>query len=89
MMSAGAPMTGARRGGQQDDLVRVLHDALQAVLGQQDRGAEVVHQTLQYGEHLFGGGRVEGRGRLVQDQHLGVGGEHRAGDALLLAAGEG
>ncbi len=75
--------------GQQDDLVGVLDDALQPVFGQQDRRPEVVHQALQHGEHLLGGGRVQGGGRFVQDQHLGVGGEHRAdGDTLLLPAGE-
>ncbi len=75
--------------GQQEHLVGVLDDPLQPVFGQQHRGAEVVHQPLQHGEHLLGRARVErGRG-FVQHQHLGVDGQHRADrHPLLLAAGE-
>jgi hypothetical protein len=87
----GRPGDGGGAGaGQQDHLVRVLHDALQPVLGHQHGRAEVVHQPLQHGEHLLGGARVERGGRLVQHQHLRVHGEHRADrHPLLLAAGEG
>ena len=73
MMSAGVAITGGRAGGgQQDDLVRVLDHPFQAVLGQQDRRAQVVHQALQDGEHLLGRGGIQGGGRLVQDQDLRV-----------------
>ena len=73
-----------------DHAVGVLHDALHAVLGHDDGDAEVVHETGDRGEHLFGRGRVEGGGRFVEHEHARVRGEHRAdGDALLLAARQG
>ena len=41
------------------------------------------------GEHLFGAGRVERGGRLVEHEHLRVRGEHRADrDALQLPGRE-
>ncbi len=59
------------------------------MLGHEDRRAEVVDEALEDGEYLLRCGRVEGRGRFVEDQDLGVRGEDRADrDALLLAAGE-
>ncbi len=80
---------GRAGGGKQDDLVGVLDDAFQAVFGQQDRRPEVMDQPLEHGEDLLGRGRIEGRRRLVQDQHLGVRGEYRADrHPLHLAAGE-
>ena len=72
-----------------DDPVGVLDDPFEPVLGQQHGDAEVVDQPGDRGQHLLGRRRVEGRGRLVEDQDAGVGGQHRAdGDPLLLAAGE-
>ena len=48
-----------------------------------------MHQPLEHGEDLLGRGRVQRGGRLVEDQDLGVRGEHRADrDPLPLAAGE-
>lgn len=75
--------------GQQDHLVRVLHHPLQPVLGHQHGRAQVVHQPLEDGQHLFGGCRVQCGRRFVEHQHLGVRGEHGADrDPLLLTAGE-
>ena len=64
--------------GYDDDAVGVLHDALESVLGKQNGDAEVVHEALQCGEHFLSCGRVEGGGRLVEDEHPRVRGEHRA-----------
>ena len=76
--------------GEEHHAVGVLHDALQAVLGDHDGDAEVVDEAGDRGEHLLGRGGIERGGRLVEHQHPGVGGEHRAdGDALLLAARQG
>ena len=60
------------------------------MLGEEHRQAEVVDQARDGREDLLGRRRVEGGGGLVEDQHAGVGGQHRPdGDALLLAAREG
>jgi hypothetical protein len=73
-----------------DQPVRVLHDPLEPVLGEQHGQTEVVDQSLQRGEDLFGGRWVQGRGRLVQHQDRRVCGEHRADrDPLALPAGQG
>ena len=53
---------------EQHDGVGVLHDALEAVLGHHDGDAEVVDEAGDGGEHLFGGGGVERRGRLVEHE---------------------
>ncbi len=75
--------------GQVDDAVGVLHDPFEAVFGEHDGDAEVVHQAGDRGEHLFGRGRVERGGGLVEHEHARVGREHGADrDALLLAAGD-
>ena len=59
------------------------------MLGQDHGDAQVVDEAQDGGQHLLGRGRVEGRGRLVEDQDPRTGGEHRADrDALLLPAGE-
>ena len=60
------------------------------MLGQDDGDAQIVDQAGDRGEHILGAGRVESRGRLVQDQDPRVGG-HRGAyrDALLLPAGQG
>ena len=55
----------------EDDSVRVVHDALQPVLRQDHRDAEVVHDPVQGGEHLLGRDRVERRGRLVEHEICG------------------
>ena len=70
-----------------DDPVCVLHDPLEPVLRQDHRHTQVMHEASDGGEHLFGGGWIERRGRLVQNQDPGVSGQHRSdGDPLLLAA---
>ena len=72
-----------------DDVVGVLHHPLEAVLGHHDRDPEVVHQPVDGGQHVLGGGGVERGGGLVEHEDARVGREHRAdGDALLLPAGE-
>ena len=59
------------------------------MLGHDDCDSEVVDEAGDRGQHVLSAGRVQGRRGLVEDDDLGVGGEHRAdGDALLLAAGE-
>ena len=69
------------------DAVGVLHDAFEAVFGDDDGRTEVVHEPRDRGEHLFGGGGVERGGRFVEHEHAWVGGQHGADrDALLLAA---
>ena len=76
--------------GHVDHAVGILHDALQPVLAEHDRQAQVFVQMAQRHQHLFGGLRVELRGRLVEHQDLRLQRQHR-GDRhpLLLAAGEG
>ena len=75
--------------GDQADPVGEGHHALQPVLGEQDRDAEVVHQPGDRRQHVLGGRRVEGRGRLVEHQQPRVHREHRADrHPLLLPAGE-
>jgi hypothetical protein len=51
---------GRRAAGQPDHRVGVLDDALEAVLGDQHRQTQIVDETLQGRQHLFGGGRVQG-----------------------------
>ncbi len=58
--------------GQVQDAVGVLRHALQPVLRKDDGQSQVVIQPQQRIEHLFGGLRVELRGRLVEHQHLGL-----------------
>ena len=79
------PAVGADR----EHPVGVLHDPLEPVLGDQRGDAEVVDEPGDRGQHVLGRGRVERRGRLVEHEHLGVRGQHRADrDPLLLPAGE-
>ena len=67
----------------------MVDDALDAVLGDDDGVREVVDQPGDRGEHVGRGGRVEGGGRLVEDDDAGVLGEHGTdGDPLLLPPGE-
>ena len=69
------------------DPVGVLHDALEPVLGDDDRRPEVVHEPRDRGEHLLGRGGVERGCRFVEHEHARVRGQHRTDrDALLLAA---
>ena len=64
-------------------------DAFHPVLGEHDGQPEVVDEPGEGSEHLFGSGRVECGGRLVEHQDPRVHREHGADrDALLLAAGE-
>ena len=85
-MNAGSPVRDPAVGDDQH-LVGVLDHALEAVLGQDHGDAQVVHEALQCGQHLLGGARVQGGGRLVEDQDPRVAGERRAdGHALALAA---
>ncbi len=70
-----------------DDPICVLHDPLESVLGQDHRHTQVVHEASDGGKHLFGSGRIQRRGRLVENQDTGVSGQHRSdGHPLLLAA---
>ena len=76
--------------GDEADPVGERDHALEPVLGEEHRQAEVVDQARDGREDLLGRRRVEGGGGLVEDQHAGVGGQHRPdGDALLLTAREG
>ena len=73
MTSSGVPTTsGSPAPGTTHDAVGVLHDALEAVLGEQHGDAEVVHQALQRGQHLLGRTGIERRGGLVEHEHLRV-----------------
>src|SRR5699024_4288717 len=54
--------------GKVDEPVGVLKYPFHAVFGDQDGGAQVVDQADEGCEHVLGGGRVQGRGRLVQDE---------------------
>ena len=86
-MAAGSSGRDRAVGADLDHPVGVLDDPLEPVLGQHDGHPEVVHEPGDRGEHLFGGGRVERRGRLVEHQDAGMGGQHRSdGHPLLLAA---
>ena len=87
--SAGNTRTQPAAAVEHDERVGERHHPLEPVLGQHHRDAEVVDEPGQGGEHVLGGGRVEGRGGFVEDQDPRVHGQHRPdGDALLLAAGE-
>ena len=66
-----------------------MEHPLDPVLGHDDGDGEVVDEPGDGREHLLGAGRVEGGGRLVEQEDPRVRGEHRAdGDPLLLAAGQ-
>ena len=71
------------------DLAGDVADHRHLVGDEQDGQAELAVDAREQVEDRAGGFRVERGGRLVGEQHLGLGGE-RAGDAdaLLLAAGE-
>lgn len=85
----GAEDRGRAGRGEEGDLVGVLDDAFQSVLGHQDRRAEVVDEALEDREDLLRGRRVECGGRFVEDEDPRMRGEDRADrDALLLPAGE-
>ena len=63
--------------------------ALEAVLGEHDRGAPLLVDAAQDAEQLVAGHRVELGGRLVEQQQPRPGGQRRAErDALELAAGQ-
>ena len=63
--------------------------ALEAVLGEHDRGAPFLVDAPQDAEQLVAGHRVELGGRLVEQQQPRAGGQRRAErDALELAAGQ-
>ena len=64
--------------GDDQHLVGVLDHPFEAVLGQDDGDAQVVHEALQGCEDLLGGARVQGRRRLVEDEDPGVAGQRRA-----------
>ena len=55
-----------------------------------ERGhGQLVHARHQLGQHIVAGAAVERRGRLVEQQHLGLAGQRaRQGHALLLPARE-
>ena len=70
--------------------VGVLHDALEAMFGEDDGQAEVSIELDQGIKHFFGRLGVKLRCRLVQHQHAGLEGEHcRDCHALAFAAGKG
>ncbi len=69
--------------------VRERDHPLHPVLGDQHGQPQVVHQPGQHAEHVLGGGRVEGRGRLVEHQQPGVHRQHGPDrHPLLLTARE-
>ena len=73
----------------QHDPVGEGQDALEPVLGDEHRQAEVVDEARQRVEDLLGRGRIEGGRRLVEDQHARRRGQHGADrHPLLLPAGE-
>ena len=71
-------------------ITRSATEAAVGVVGDHDDGlAELVDRAPQQREDLLRGRRVEVAGRLVGEDHGGLGGERaRHRDALLLAAGE-
>ena len=69
----GEPVHQAPVPGEPDHAVGVLHHALEAVLGEQDRQPQVVHQALQRGQDVLGRPRVERRRRLVEHDDAGDG----------------
>jgi hypothetical protein len=74
--------------GDDDDPVGVLHDAFQPVLGEQHRKPEVVHESMQDTEHVFGRTGIQSTGRFVEDEYARMTSQHRTDrDALALAAG--
>ena len=59
------------------------------MLGQHHRDRQVVNQTGDGGQDLFGRRGVQGGGRFIEHQDAGMGREYRAyGHPLLLAAGQ-
>ena len=78
-----------RAGVHHDHVVGRLGDHAEVVGDEDDRGAELLLEPSHHGQHLGLHGDVEGRGRLVGDQQVGVE-RHRHGDhhPLPHAAGE-
>ena len=77
----------SRCGTELDDDVGEMHDALEAVLSDEDRRALVVDEAGEGSQHLLGRDRVERGRRLVEHERPGRGGKGGAdGDALALAA---
>ena len=57
------------------------------MLGHHHRQPRAAVQFVQGGQHVGRADGVELRGRLVEDEHVGLQGQHGGdGDALLLAA---
>ena len=74
---------------EEHDTIAVMDHTFEAVLRDDDGHAQVVDQSSHRRENVFGRGRVERRGRLVEHEHSRLRGEHRADrDPLLLAARE-
>lgn len=74
---------------QHTHLVGQVRDDAQIVTHQHCRQAQFVAQGGDQVQHAPLGDDVQAGRRLVEDQHLGAGGEgHGEGDALLLAAGQ-
>jgi hypothetical protein len=66
-----------------------LHHALESVFRDDHGDSEIVDQTSERGEHLFGRRRVEGGSRLIKNKDSRPGREYRTdGDALLLSTGQ-
>ena len=82
-----SPATPAAPAVEHDGAVGERRGALEAVLGEQDGGAEVGVEPRDRGEHVVGALRVELRRRLVEHERGRRGGE-RTGDRgpLALAA---
>ncbi len=74
VLDGGARFTRGHRAITVDDhqLICVLDDALQTMLGEHNGEAEVVNQTGYRGEYLLGRTRIECRGRFVEHQDPGV-----------------
>ncbi len=71
------------------DALRHLRDDAQVVRDEQDRHVALGLQLREQIEDLRLDGDIERGGRLIGDQHLGIGRERRRDhDALLLAARE-
>jgi hypothetical protein len=71
------------------DVVAVLRDDAQVVSDQQQRTARLPHQVLEQVEDLRLDRDVEGRGRLVGDDHVRLTGQHhRDHHALTHATGQ-
>ena len=64
------------------DAIGVLHDAFESMFGDQHRDTQIVNQTCECGEDLFGRSGIERGCRFIEDEHARSRGE-REGRGVL------